>query len=321
MQGLLDEDCTVIFCSDASGQLGDAHHPPGHALGVLLRATSIQGDRIREAEYDTLLERVDTEALQGLFFVHLKKDLPLSVVNWISCKAPSRSVEKTITPYGIDIDLQKQLAAIRTDLDSFTEVESYALMLSGYQMTDYELRSLQERHSNQGEAGQWGGFDINAPIKQDWPFLPLKEIMKLDSRSTDPRRQDLGQQLEVASQLAFKLWRLSPGLRAASWAIGISASLMILAAIFLHRTDVLQWETSIGQLSILVIFTLGIMSFPLLKWLNPQKAAREYVSKTLLAFLGYLAARVHLHIFDPWFLKRGTLSRLLNLSPKDSNPS
>ncbi len=313
IQGLLDEDCTIIFCSDASGQMDDMPKPSGNPVGVLLRSTSIQADRIREAEYHTVKEGLDTETIKSLFFVHLKKDLPTPVVDWIGCKNPTPQTENLTTPYGINIDIQKQLAAIRTDLDSFSEVESYALMLSGYQMTDYELRSLKERHLTLRETDNWEAFDVEAPGNPNWPFLPLKDIMKLDKYSEDPRRKDLGDQLEAGSQLLFKVWKLSPALRAISWVTGIGGALVLLGALFFNQSIVLHWEMSIGQLSLLVVLTLAGFLFPLLKWLNPQKAAQEYVSKTLIALFGFIASRIHLHIFDPLFLKRGKLSRLLNL--------
>lgn len=313
IQGLLDEDCTFIFCSDASGQMNDDPNPSGSTLGVILRSTSIQGDRIREAEYHTVKEGLDTDAIKSLFFVHLKKDLPTPVVDWIGCKNPSPQGQSPTTPYGVNIDIQKQLAAIRTDLDSFSEVESYALMLSGYQMTDYELRSLKERHFTEGDTEHWEAFDVEAPGRQDWPFLPLKNIMKLDANSKDPRRQDLGKQLEAGSKLLFKIWKLSPTLRAVSWVTGISVALLLLAALYFKFSEPLGWEMTVGELSIFVFLILGGLLFPLLKWINPQKAIQEYGSKSLIALFGFVASRIHLHIFDPWFLKRGKLSRLLNL--------
>ena len=318
IQGLLDEDCTIIFCNDASGQMDDALNPSGSALGVLLRSTSIQADRIREAEYHTVKEGLDTDTIKSLFFVHLKKDLPTSVVDWIGCKNPTSQTENLTTPYGVNIDIQKQLTAIRTDLDSFTEVESYTLMLSGYQMTDFELRSLKERHLTQGDPETWEAFDVDAPGNPNWPILPLKDIMKLDQHSKDPHRKDLGVQQDAGAQLLFKVWKLSPVLRATSWAISIGGGLLLLVALYFNQAEPLQWEMTIGQLSILVFLTLGGLLFPLLKWINPQKAAQEYVSKTLIALFGFIAARIHLHIFDPLFLKRDKLSHLLNLKSDDS---
>ncbi|MDA0737598.1 MAG: hypothetical protein O2999_03180 [Nitrospirae bacterium] len=314
IEGLLDEDCTFIFCSDASGQMNDDPNPSVSTLGVILRSTSIQGDRIREEKYRTVKEGLETDTLNSLFFVHLKKDLPAPVVNWIGCNNPSpQGGENPTTPYGINIDIQKQLAAIRTDLDSFSEVESYALMLSGYQMADHELRSLKERHLKQGDTEHWEVFDVDAPRNSNWPFLPLKDIMKLDKHSKDPRREDLGLQLEVGSQVLFKVWKLVPALRAISWVTGIGLTLLLLSALYVHQSKVLQWEISIGELSILVFLTLGGLFFPLLKWINPQKAAQTYVSKTLVAVLGYMASKIHIGIFDDLFLKRGKLSRLLHL--------
>lgn len=318
IQGLLDEDCTHIFCSDASGQMGDDPNPSGSTLGVILRSTSIQGDRIREEAYHTAKEGLDTETIKSLFFVHLKKDLPTPVVNWIGCKNPSPQGQSPTTPYGVNIDIQKQLAAIRTDLDSFTEVESYALMLSGYQMTDYELRSLKERHCTEGDTENWEAFDVEAPREQHWPFLPLKNIMKLDADSKDPRRQDLGTQLDAGSKLLFKVWKLSPTLRGVSWVAGIVTALLLLGAIYFNWSETLRWEISIGTLTLLLLLTVGAFIFPLLKWINPQKAAREYLSKALIAFFGYIVAQIHLLIFDPIFIKRGKLSRLLNLKFTDS---
>jgi hypothetical protein len=46
-------------------------------------------DRIREAEYQDLRARVDGRALRGLFFIHLRQDLPAPPIDWIDCQDPS----------------------------------------------------------------------------------------------------------------------------------------------------------------------------------------------------------------------------------------
>ena len=82
-------------------------------------------------------------------FVHLKKDLESQALNWVDCEDPqdaldgvplSQDLQGVLTPYGIRKDVQERLAAIRTDLDSFTDKEAYALMTSGYRMTEQEMR-------------------------------------------------------------------------------------------------------------------------------------------------------------------------------------
>src|SRR5262249_14870085 len=133
VEALLDEGCTLVLCSDASGRMGDLTRPPDTVIGVPLRSASILQDRVRESEYQDLRGRVENRALEGLFFVHLKKELTVVPLDWIDCKDPARVPLRSLatTSYGIDRDIQRHLAGIRTDLDSFTEVEAYALMASG----------------------------------------------------------------------------------------------------------------------------------------------------------------------------------------------
>src|SRR5262249_59670062 len=73
VEALLDEGCPLVLCSDAAGQMGDLSRPSDTVVGVPLRSTSILQHRVREAEYQDLRARVENHALQGLFFIHLKK--------------------------------------------------------------------------------------------------------------------------------------------------------------------------------------------------------------------------------------------------------
>ena len=50
VQGLLDEGCAVVLCSDACGQMGDLDKPKDSAPSVLLRSNSILMNRVREAQ-------------------------------------------------------------------------------------------------------------------------------------------------------------------------------------------------------------------------------------------------------------------------------
>src|SRR3712207_9182304 len=96
-------------------------------------------------------------------FVHLKEDLTVDPVNWIGAKpeadpdesenafsSASASMsaragngragggaagrEPDLTSYGVEKDMQRLLAAVRTDLDSFSDAEAYTLMASAYKM-------------------------------------------------------------------------------------------------------------------------------------------------------------------------------------------
>ncbi len=308
---LLDEQCTMILCSDASGQMQDCPKPPGSVVGVVTRSGSIQGDRIREAEYQDLRSRVDTKALQGLFFIHLKKDLPVCPVDWIGCDDPSPVAEKksTGTPYGIDAPLQAGLAAIRTDLDSFTEVEANALMLSGYLMADCHFKELQKQYEKDEGKGKWGGFDVDAERRTDWPFLKLEPLMGESETSDDPRRAEIAKQLAVSRHRGFKVWRLDPELRELRWRLlGGAAVLGLLLAWALWKTTVLQ--LTLGQIVVSAVVALLAIGAPFA--INPQRGIQDILSKLALAFVGYVSALLHIRFFDKRYLAYGSMERLLN---------
>ncbi|NOZ54787.1 MAG: patatin family protein [Gammaproteobacteria bacterium] len=179
VQGLLEEGCTLVLCSDASGQMDDMKKPSNGIIGVSLRANSILMDRVRESGYQQLSARVESQSLQGLFFIHMKKELETMPVDWINCDDPTMPVsnKSSMTSYSIDKDIQHKLAALRTDLDSFSDVEAYSLMLSGYLMTERHFKELNVQHQYDKQPGSWGNFNANAP-RGEWEFLKLESILK-----------------------------------------------------------------------------------------------------------------------------------------------
>jgi len=317
--GLLDEGCTFILCSDASGQMDDKDKPSNGLLGVPMRTSSILMDRVREAQYQDLRDRLDSRSIQGLFFIHTKQELPVSPLDWVDCQDPSESAPKdrTKTSYGVDYDLQEKLSLIRTDLDSFTEVEASALMCSGYLMTRHEFQQLQDKHRKSGEPGTWGDFDVSAATRwEDWPFLDLKDLMKLPEQDPNPARRDLGLQLKVAAARAFKIWQLNPFLKYFKWVLAGAAALFMIWLIWRY------WATPLGTVGKLILVLLPVLAgfiSPLVKWVfTPDKASRSLIQKIGFALFGALAANIHIYIFDRMFISRGKLDRLLKKDPRIS---
>jgi len=315
--GLLDEGCTFILCSDASGQMQDMDAPSNGLPAVLMRSNAIMMDRVREAEYQDLRWRTDSRAIQGLFFVHLKKDLPVSPQDWVACQDPTPRSDKSPNrlPYGIDPKIQELIAAIRTDLDAFSEVEAYALMCSGYLMTEQQFKTLQEQHERMGETGRWGGYRVDAP-RGDWSFLALESILKNPDES-GAAGSDLRRQLEVGGSLLFKIWKLDPRLKMAIWTAGAAVAVVLAGLAIKYRSRPLfSLELTVGALTVVAVVGLALARFPALKWIFPQKASRGMFQKAMLALFGYLAARIHLWKFNAMFLERGSLRRLLSLVRK-----
>jgi len=314
VKGLLDEGCTFILCSDASGQMQDRDNPSDGLPAVLMRSNSVMMDRVREAEYQDFRSRVDSRTIQGLFFVHLKKDLHVCPQDWIHCQDPTPETEKTerSLPYGINADLQRLLAGIRTDLDSFSEVEACALMCSGYLMTEQQFKVLQEQHKRSGEAGSWGGYQVDAP-REKWDFLELAPILEKPAESGSAGT-DLRRQLEAGSSLAFKIWTLDPRLKMVAWAAAAAIAVLLVVLIKANWSNALiSFSMTVGGVTIAIALSLVTVYFPTFKWLFPERATRGIAKKLLIALFGYLAAKIHLWKFDKMFLEKGKLSRLLKL--------
>src|SRR5262249_53682613 len=139
-------------------------------------------------------------------FVHLKGDLEVEPIDWLGSPDPTDASDESLPParrglltrYGISKEIQELLSAIRTDLDSFSEVEAYALMTSGYRMTEYQLRY--EKRVD----------DFAAPRNgENWKFLALEESMK----TRDAQYDYLKRLLAAGSSNALKVWKIAPSLK------------------------------------------------------------------------------------------------------------
>jgi predicted acylesterase/phospholipase RssA len=310
---LLDEGCNFVLCSDASGQMDDMSKPGDSLISVPLRSNSILMSRVREAELQDLQGREENQALRGLFFIHLKKGLPAYPLDWRGCEDPSPpEPPPKPTDYGVDPGLQKHLAGIRTDLDSFSEVEAYSLMCSGYLMTEHQFKVLQEEHAAAGEPGTWGDYEINATRGDRWEFLKLAPV--LSGVSKDKKFKDLDLQLGVASKLAFKVWFLQPVLKWTAVVLGVAFVAFLGWIIWTHWNSTVINRITIGEaVAALAVTAVGLL-LPWIKWaLDPKSVNRGVAVRLVVWSAACVVSWVHLAIFNPLFIARGRLKRLLEL--------
>jgi predicted acylesterase/phospholipase RssA len=173
IDSLLEEECTLLLVSDASGQLASEDNPGFWRWSTMVRSSSVQASRVRGEEHRRLVALQKSGTVRATMFLHLKKDLGSQPVDWIECDDPKSPDEMAgmpidalhLTTYGIRADVQNLLSGIRTDLDVFNDAEANALMTSGYRMAQFEfprsIPALQE---------------IDAPAG-DWPFLRIERLM------------------------------------------------------------------------------------------------------------------------------------------------
>jgi hypothetical protein len=342
---LFEQDCRVMLVSDASGQMESQLAVSKGVFGVLLRTNSVFQARIREAEYHDLKGRRRSGLLRGLMFVHLKGDLEVDPIDWINCLDPYEASDDArptsrrgpLTRYGIAKDIQELLSGIRTDLDSFSEAEAYALMTSAYRMTEYQFK-----YENCVE-----GFD-EPDESEPWKFLAIEKCMK----GVGGGYEYLKSLLTAGSSLAFKVWQIDPLLK---YALRI---LLALIAFFIGVVVYKWWDQPLPE-SVMQIgrsgrdwaalslshFVRGLTFKRVVTWLFGlftaymigrivQSMIGDYLTEKAIVFVrwkdtlrriaiatfvstfGCIAAVVHIYIFDRRFL---TLGRMAMIDKKDSN--
>ena len=158
VEGLVDRGCTHWIISDGSGQMPDIKRPSTRLPATLGRVISIYGDAEREQRLLQLLRAGGTVA-----FMHLQTGLPARE-RTLGGKVTEQEASLTSTAFGVDEDVQRALAQVRTDLDAFCEVEAWALMADSYQLTG-EIVPKQAGLAALGTAGP----------DREWPFEVVAE--------------------------------------------------------------------------------------------------------------------------------------------------
>ncbi len=321
MAGLLDDECNFILCSDASGQMESQADPDNSELGAFWRSDSIFQERLRQAQYRDISARAEAGALQGLFFIHLKQGLETSPIDWVDCQAshyqPSGS---TRTDYGVDREIQGLISAIRTDLDSFSEVEAYALMASGYLMTSHQLGELDKEYKASNLSGSWGDFEVNAPpAEKPWPFSPIIPLMGLPPNSSDLRRRKLVKQLQAGKTMFFRVWRLIDPLRYLACGVGLMTLAGGICWLVQHWGKTIAFPKDVSfqvdPWAIVLGLLLASLFFPIVKYLGIRRATQNFVLTLGVGILGFFASYFHLWVFDRLFKWQGRLKRLMHLKP------
>ncbi|TAN74099.1 MAG: hypothetical protein EPN14_09395 [Gallionella sp.] len=306
--------CTDFIISDASGQMEDIEHPDTGAIAVLNRVMSILTDRVREE----MVLRLEQQWGDGhVAFFHLTRgldghDKPYLKAGGGQSQPKVRAAPSTSAAYGVDPDVQMMLAKVRTDLDSFTDTEAFALMADGYLMSEAELRRIA------------GHYETQPVEPAPWRFLSVRELM------TDPARDErFAKQLQVASKKFFKPFQLGVTLKLIGYSLIFIAVIALYGALVWKAGDLLfpgwvaaLWATLdkclldteqalqilLGLLAVLAGEWLGRV-FKVLKWLrSPMSLITSLFTRFLLPVLGAFPVYVYLKTIDRYFVEQGRLS-------------
>ena len=290
---LLEQGCNVVLTSDASGQVGSEPYPNSGLIGVPVRSSSIAMSRVRQAQFRELAAREQSGRIRGLMFLHLKLDLDGASVNWIGAQSSGDYEEPDpITEYNLPKELQQKLADIRTDLDSFSDIEGFALMFSGYQMTKLEFS---KRITGIARAAR----DV------PWRFQSI-------AGSTESDASTYGYVLEilsVASRAAAKIWVLSKTLRVAA-AVTASVAFVLFVCLAMRPADSALRTVGVVGLVVIVatVVVLGTSVYRTVWW---RETTLRVAVGAVLGLIGWTFSVLHLHVFDRLFLWWGSIDRLL----------
>ncbi|HYN20590.1 MAG TPA: patatin-like phospholipase family protein [Thermoanaerobaculia bacterium] len=319
---LLEQECTVMLVSDASGQMDAVNVPGGGPIGTLLRTSSVSQSRVREAQYTDVAGRRRSALLRGLMFIHLRQDLAGRNIAWKDC--PSSLKESDFesqlggpgdaTSFNVSTEVQRKLSAIRTDLDSFSEAEAYALMTSAYRMTaqQFDGKKCVE------------GFPSPETTKA-WRFLEIENAMKPDSVVPgNERRKHLERLLDVGSGLAFKIWNLSTPLIVLKWLLAAAVVVGIVALFYgLRESSIVPSSLTYKKVGVLILTAIAFAAIAMIvKSAFGKKSGKKIMQAIrwrdtlkniaigfVMSTIGFLLARLHLHVFDRLFLRYGRLDK------------
>jgi hypothetical protein len=147
---------------------------------------------------------------------------------------------------------------------------------------------------------------------QPWAFLGIEPAIAAGNRSAATK--DIKAFLGVGRRIAFKVWALSPSLRVARIALGIAA---IAGLVWLGIQAPIPVVPAISHRKLLgagLGFVIVIGATQLLgRWVVGAIQWRESLYRVLvgvgMCVVGWLLARIHLLVFDPWFLSLGSAKR------------
>jgi predicted acylesterase/phospholipase RssA len=351
VMGLSDAECDVMLVSDASGQMEAEAAPGAGLLSVPLRSSGVLQARVRAAQYQDLRERRRAGRLRGLMFVHLKQDLGVRPLNWRECpdhrkasdfdESPKRA--GGVTRYNVTKDVQRLLAGVRTDLDSFCDVEADALMASAYLMTRWKLdrkdddgRGCIDGLSPEGAGEKWKFSDIV-------PYLaPIRGDLKVGGQADKMRRrkEKLKGVVGASGSVAFKIWKLSPALKVVTgvaavgllalivWGVSSVLDLSLLteervnrlaAAASADNLERLAGKLTIGNILLAglalfvalsaLAFVVNLVGKKLLGVVRWGDTLTSIVFGVFMTLFGFIAAWIHLKVFDRLYLRWGRRER------------
>ena len=278
----------------------DEHEPDTGTFPVFMRTTDVLMGRVREE----MIASVMNDPARTVCLMHLKDGLD------VYQKPPRDTTCPTQSDPEAKKDVPGKLSRIRTDLDSFTDVEASCLMARGYTLAETHVDDMNKNWLSETGTSEQGKWFFNRAI----PWL------------TDPGQgpASLVRQLDVAEQKIGKVLRLGFSLNMIlsmlAFMVGVLAYLAavcfaleyIKPGIFAEILNWLKTTTLLDLICALLIVALGIIfekigkAFKLFKYLRyPYKFVISLVIRFILPALVAIPVKIYLLTLDKYYVRQG----------------
>ena len=303
VQSLISAECTEFVVSDTGGQMMSEEHARTSLLSVLLRAPQVLYGRVRQEQLMRASERRVHGGPSPLALIHLRRGTSIDRVMPRGLAAPGgREPDPeggTSSGFGVAPDVMEMLADLRTDLDSFTEVESKSLMSAGYLVTGPVIADPEWSGNGylSGEAAPADGSVLGLHDVAPYLLHPSKEFLR---------------QLDIGGQRFFKVFRLYPA--AGAVLLGLVLALAGWAGWTLFR----HWESDVplGWLIVGLLAIAAVIWVPTTTWgarlLDTRFAtAVRWIRNVLIVGpVTWIWSNAYLWAFEGLFRRAGTLRRV-----------
>ncbi len=294
LASIVYEQCTHVIASDGSGQLEDVDNPPAGAVSVTQRTNGVLMEKVRNQGLYSLFLRRQAGTVEDSPILHLREEVSLVELK-PGEKKPEGGAGGGVTTFGISQRVQRYLSEVRTDLDSFTDTESWSLMYSGYKICGKMIGKKMLELS--------GGRLPNDIAQTQWKFLAIGPLAETGTST------DYLERLKVSSKTILKVYSLSPLL------IPLGVLVVLVSIIVPLIPVVVAWRFIADAFGLSFLWLAGIMivlTLPAFLRLGFIKSAwiDNLLNINLIgsAFFGALLAFLHLKIIDPLYVKKGKLS-------------
>jgi len=218
-------------------------------------------------------------------YFHLNKGVAAALHTPLGAEPPE-SPSNSSLDFGVEPEMQHALSQVRTDLDSFSDKEAYALELDGYLMSNNALRALSER------------FDHKVTENShDWGFQSVSLVKSADGYV------DLLKHIDIAQYKVFKLFHFD-FVKAVLAHLPVLAVLMILlCGVHAYIKNTLDFDLSVFlQNKTLIYYALVLIAAKIIetvaeKWL---KGSAQLLK--IIQFIARIPAGIFLYVILPIFI-------------------